>query len=110
MLDAVDRVAGAIAIVEGERQPLDVIEQLRPEIPNQFFAGVGLQVPARQPLQIHQRSDSYQQPHRDSQGGGFGMGAGEHSLQEWGKRRFPEDAVDRDLQRQRIEKSKRKRK
>ena len=64
MLNSIDRVGRALAVVEYERQPLHVIQKLRAKIPNQFFARVGLQIPGGEALSADCQRDSKQHRNR----------------------------------------------
>ena len=47
MLDAVYGIVGAVPVMEGQGEPLHVVEEFCPEIPNQLLPGIGLQIPTR---------------------------------------------------------------
>ena len=53
VLNTVNRIGGAIAVMEGQGKALHMVEEFGAEIPNQFFSHVSLQPPRCQALQIH---------------------------------------------------------
>ena len=67
MLNAVNRIGGAVAIMKNQRQPLHMVQQPGAEIPHQLLSSVGLQPPRSEALQVHQHRHAEQHNHRQLQ-------------------------------------------
>ena len=102
VLDAVRRVRRAGHVVVGEREPLDVPEQARPEILGQLLAGIRLQEIRGHVEQgaEHRREDEQRRRQPQEHRGRPGEAGGEHRLQPAGKRPRPDHRVHGNLERQ----------
>jgi hypothetical protein len=99
VLNAIDGVTGSVAIMEGEGQSLYMVQELSPEVPNQFFPGIGLQPPAQQPLQVYENRQCYQEADGESQSGAVRIAGRQEALQGGRQCRLPHETVYSNLQR-----------
>jgi hypothetical protein len=102
VLDAIDRIGHAFAVVEGQGELLDVAEQLRAECHDEFLARVRLHQPDGEYLEVDERGDSHEHGcggHEEPRGGGCDRFR-QQSRQETRNRLGPENVVDDDLERQ----------
>jgi hypothetical protein len=83
--------------MEGEGQSLYVVQELSPEVPYQFFPGIGLQPPAQQPLQVYENRECYQEADGESQSGAVRIAGRQEALQGGRQCRLPHETVYRNL-------------
>src|SRR6185312_12285000 len=109
MLDSVHRIDGPVPVMEHQRQPLHVVEQPGPEVPNQLLACIGLKPPGREVLDADQERDSKQDPYSRLQGCTSAAQQGNGVQQPGWQRLGAENAVHNYFERQWIQKGERQR-